>query len=178
MTVLELVARTFSFQLPDGRFIFRPWGARGPCYLLSPRQRAVRAWVQLAFYVLAIAALWFIPGITARTRTSSLFVFAVAFLSLNYVLLWLFSIGLPKTDKPPTPKPEQRRTALAAYARAVGRPLLWLLAAVSWLFALAGGAMALLLQQWATGLLALVFFGACAASFTWQLWLLRRNRDT
>jgi len=175
MIVLELVARTFSFQLQDGRFIFRPWGARGPCYLLSPQQRAVRAWVQLAFYGLAIATLWFFPGITIRA--TGLFAFAVAFALLNYALFWLFSIGLPKTDKPPTPTPERRRTAMAAHSRALGRPLLWLLAAASWLFAFVGGAMALLLQQWATGLLILVFFGACAASFSWQLWLLRRNRD-
>jgi hypothetical protein len=175
MTVLELVARTFSIQLQDGRLIFRPWGARGPCYLLSKRQRAIRAWLQLAFYALALAALLFLPSVTATT--AGLVSFAVTFALLNYVLFWLFSIGLPKTDKPPPQTPEQRRTAMAAHSRALGRPLLWVLAGVSWLFAIVGVAMVMLLEKWATGLLVLVFFGACASLFTWQLWLVRRHGD-
>lgn len=171
MTVLEFVARTFSPQLQDGRFVFRPWGASGPCYLFSPQQRAVRAWIQLAFYGSALAAIWFLPGITATIP--GLVTFAVAFVLLNYVLFWLFSIGLPKTDRPPRPTIEQRRTAMAAHSRALGRPLLWVFVFISWLFALAGGAMALFVQEWLTGLLCLVFFGACAATFTWQLWIVR-----
>jgi hypothetical protein len=175
MTVLELVARTFSVQLPDGRLVFRPWGARGPCFLLSQQQRESRAWLQLVFYGLAIAALWFFPAIIATT--SGLVGFLVAFTLLNYGLFWLFSIGLPKTERPPPLTPEQRRMAMAAHSRALGQPLLWLLAGVSWVFALAGGAMVMLLGEWATGLLVLVFFGACAALFTWQLWLVRRRGD-
>lgn len=172
MTALEIVARTFSVELPDGRFIFRPWGARGPCYLLSQQQRTVRAWIQLAFYLMAVATFSFAPGNT--TSTSHLVTFFVTFLLVNYVLYWLFSIGLPRTPPPPALSPEQRRTALASYSRALGRPLLWVFATGSWLFAAAGGAMALLSGEWATGLLILGFFGACAATFTWQLWLIRR----
>lgn len=173
MTPLELVARTFSFQLEDGRFIFRPWGARGPCYVLSHRQRSVRAWLQLAFYVLALTLLWLVPGITASP--SGLVTFGVAFAILNYILFWFFCIGLPKTDKPPTPTPEQRRTAIAAHSREVGRPLLLVSAVVSWLFALTGGALALLFQEWIIGLLGLALFGVLAAGFTWQLWLIRND---
>lgn len=175
MTVLEIVARTFSVQLPDGRLIFRPWGARGPCYLLTPQQRTVRAWIQLAFYVLALAPILFAQGITSSAP--SLITFVVAFTLLNYVLFWLFSIGLTKTEKPPAPIPEQRRTAIAAHSRSLGRPLLWVLAIASWLFTLAGGIMVLLLREWATGLLAFVFFGACASLFTWQLWLIRKSSN-
>lgn len=175
MTILEFVARTFSIQLPDGRYIFRPWGARGPCYLLSARQRAARAWCQLAFYGVAFGALWFAPESTAAT--SNLVIFIVAFALLNYVLYWLFSIGLPKTEKPPRPTPEQRRAAMAAHSRSVGRPVLWVFLIISCLFVLAGGVMAVFLDEWATGLLSVFFFGTCAAIFMWQLSLIGRRRD-
>lgn len=176
MTLLEFVARTFSPQLPDGRYIFRPWGAGGPCYLLSEQQRAARAWVQLAFYCLAIGALSFFPFLTVAT--ANLVAFVVTFTLFNYVLYWLFSIGLPKTEKPPRPTPEQRRAALAAHSRSVGRPLIWVFLIGSLLLVLAGGAIALLLGEWATGLLCILFFGACAAAFTWQLLLAARGNDT
>jgi hypothetical protein len=107
---------------------------------------------------------------------SGLVIFAVAFVVLNYALYGLFSIGLPTTDKPPELTPVQRRAALSEHSRALGRPLLWLLVIGSWLFAL-GGAMALLLGEWVTGLLALIFFGGCAALFTWQLRLAGKHRD-
>lgn len=176
MTLLEFVARTFSPQLPDGRFIFRPWGPGGPCYLLSAQQRAARAWLQLAFYCLALAALWFVPAVTARIQ--GLVTFAVAFTLMNYVLFWLFSIGLPKTDKPPRPTPEQRCTAMAAHSRAVGRPVLWVLLSISSLFVLAGGAIVLFdAEERVTGLLCLAFFGVCAATFAWQLTLVGRGKS-
>jgi hypothetical protein len=175
MTVIEIVARTFSIQLPDGRLIFRPWGGRGPCYLLSQQQRTVRAWVQLIFYASAVSSIWLFPDIIGST--SGLITFFVTFTLGNFVLFWLFSIGLPETDKPPPLTPEQRQAALSEHSRALGRPLLWLAAGVSWSFALAGGAMALLLQQWVKGALVLMLFGAFAALFTWQLWLIRKRSD-
>ena len=96
MTPVEFAARTFSPQLPDGRFVFRPWGPRGPCYLLSAQQRTARAWIQLAYYGLALAGLWCVPAVTATTR--NLGACAVTFALINYLLFWLFSIGLPTTD--------------------------------------------------------------------------------
>ena len=111
MNILEFAAATFSPQLPDGRFVFRPWGPRGPCYLLSARQRAVRGGMQLALYALAAAALFFVPVVTAAMN--NLIVFAVVFMLSNYALYWLFSIGLPKIDNPPPMTPEQRREYIA-----------------------------------------------------------------
>jgi hypothetical protein len=175
MTVLEFVACTFSPKLPDGRFVFRPWGPIGPCYLLSPQQRRVRAWFQLTFYGVALAAL-VLTDLTTSTR--GLVVFAATFALLNYVLFWLFSIGLPKTDKPLPLTPQQRRTAMVTHSRALGRPLLSLFVIVSCLFALAGGAMALFLEEWLTGLFCLSFFGVCAALFSWQLWIIRARPAT
>jgi hypothetical protein len=175
MTILEFVAGTFSVQLQDGRIIFRPWGALGPCYLLSPPQRKRRAWVQLVFYVLAFSTFWVFPEMAAHPR--SLLTFVVAFTLFGYLLFWLFSIGLPKTDKPPPMTREQRVAAIALHSRALGRPLLWVFAIISWLFAVAGAVIAVLLGEWVTGAFVFVFGGASGAMCTWQLWLIRRRSD-
>lgn len=136
MNILEFAAATFSPQLPDGRFVFRPWGPRGPCYLLSARQRTVRGGMQLALYALTTAALFFVPIVTAAMN--NLIVFAVAFMLSNYVLYWLFSIGLPKIENPPPMTAEQRRTVMTAYSRSLGRPVLWVFLILSGLFVLTG----------------------------------------
>ena len=176
MNILEFAAATFSPQLPDGRFVFRPWGARGPCYLLSARQRTVRGGMQLAFYALAAAALFFVPIVTAAMN--NLIVFAVVFMLSNYVLYWLFSIGLPKIENPPPMTAEQRRTVMTAYSKSLGRPVLWVLLTISCLFVLAGGAIAVLTDEWWVGLLSMGFFGTCAAMFAWQLLLVAKKSKT
>lgn len=139
MTLIEFVARTFSPPLPDGRLIFRPWGAWGawgPCYLLSARQRASRAWIQLAYYVLAISAICLYPAMIVSVQgiLGLLVVFALG----NYVVFWLFALGLPKTEAPPRLTPGERRTVMTEHARALGRPVLWLMLAISLLFVLGG----------------------------------------
>jgi hypothetical protein len=173
MSILEFVARTFSPQLPDGRFVFRPWGARGPCYLLTARQRTNRAWVQLAYQILALTVLW--PLLGAAGAGQDLVLFAVAYAGLNYVLFGLFSIGLPRTEKPAPASAQQRRAALASHSRALGRPVLWIFVIVAWIFVL-GSVLVIAGGDWLTGLLCMLVFGACAATFTWQLWLIRKPR--
>jgi len=176
MNILEFAAATFSPQLPDGRFVFRPWGARGPCYLLSARQRTVRGGMQLAFYALAAAALFFVPIVTAAMN--NLIVFGVVFMLSNYVLYGLFSIGLPKIENPPPMTPEQRRTLMTAYSKSLGRPVLWVFLTISCLFVLAGGAIAVLTDEWWVGLLSMGFFATCAAMFAWQLLLVAKKSKT
>lgn len=176
MNILEFAAATFSPQLPDGRFVFRPWGPRGPCYLLSARQRAVRGGMQLALYALAAAALFFVPVVTAAMN--NLIVFAVVFILSNYALYWLFSIGLPKIDNPPPMTPEQRRTVMTAYSKSLGRPVLWIFLTISCFFVLVGGAMAVLIDERLVGLLIMGFFGTCAAMFAWQLLLVAKKSKT
>lgn len=176
MNILEFAASTFSPQLPDGRFVFRPWGPRGPCYLLSARQRTVRGAMQLALYALATAALFFVPIVTAAMN--NLIVFAVVFMLSNYALYWLFSIGLQKIDNPPPMTAEQRRTVMTAYSKSLGRPVLWVFLTISCLFVLAGGAIAVLTDEWWVGLLVMGFFGTCGAMFAWQLLLVAKKSKT
>lgn len=172
------IRRPHLFASATGRTVCIPTilGGRGACYLMSAQQRASRAWLQLGFYALALAALWFVPAVTASTQ--HLVAFAFAFALFNYLLYWLFSIGLPTTEKPPRPTPEQRRTAMAAHSRSLGRPVLWVFLVISCLFVFAGGVMALLLGEWFTGVLCGLFFGLCAANFAWQLRLVAGGSDT
>jgi hypothetical protein len=171
MSILELVARTFAPPLPDGRFVFRPWGARGPCYLLTARQRAGRAWLQLALYLMMLASFWFVPELALTW--DGILVFFVAFVALNRLLYALFSIGLPKTDKPAPLSAEQRRAALASHSRGIGRPVLWIFLILCWVLIL-GGVLVVATGDTLSGLLCILFFGACAATFTRQLRLIRK----
>ena len=52
MNLTEIASNTLFYRAPDGRIVFRPWGARGPCYLLTETQRITRARIQLAYYAL------------------------------------------------------------------------------------------------------------------------------
>jgi hypothetical protein len=175
MNILEIVAVTFSPKLPDGRFIFRPWGPVGPCYLLTTRQRTVRAWIQLAYYALAFGTASVLPNVPALNRATAAFL--AVFVVINHVLFWLFSIGLPTTDKPTRFTPEQKRAAMASHARAFGRPLLWILAICSGFMALVGGLAALLASGARLGsLLGFVFFGACTVLFVRQIRLAGQAR--
>ena len=132
--------------------------------------------MQLAFYALAAAALFFVPIVTAAMN--NLIVFAVVFMLSNYVLYWLFSIGLPKIENPSPMTAEQRRTVMTAYSKSLGRPVLWVLLTISCLFVLAGGAIAVLTDEWWVGLLSMGFFGTCAAMFAWQLLLVAKKSKT
>lgn len=134
----------------------------------------MRAWIQLAYYALGLLVLALNDD---ALSTSTMVVFAVIFLLVNYTLFWLFSVGLPKKDKPLPLTPEQRRTVVTAHSRAMGRPFLWLLAAIAWSFTLAGAAIALFLGDWVTGPLCFIFFGMCAAIFTYQLRLARGKSE-
>jgi hypothetical protein len=175
MDILEIVAATFSPKLPDGRFIFRPWGPVGPCYLLTARQRTGRAWVQLAYYALGFGAASVLPDVPALNRATA--VFLATFVAINYVLFWLFSIGLPNTDKPARFTPEQKRAAMASHARAFGRPLLWVFALCSGFMALVGGLAVLFASgERLGGLMGFLFFGACTAVFVRQIRLAGQAR--
>ncbi|MCC2954603.1 hypothetical protein LK542_03115 [Massilia sp. IC2-477] len=173
MNILDFMAGTFSVRLPDGRFVYRPLGARGACYVMTLAQRRTRAWAQLAFYGALIALVAHYPPVPI---TKGVVIGGAGILALNYLLLWLYTFGLDKTEPPAPMTREQRHSAVADQGRALGRPLLWIMVIVSWLFALGGLSMVLLLGKWLSGLLCMLFFGACAAVFTWQLRLTRAER--
>jgi len=174
MNLVEMAAASISVRLPDGRYVFRPWGAFGPCYLLTPRQRSIRAWIQLAFYGACFAAIWVHPPYPIDTAVLAGF---AAFIVASHLLHWLYTFGLAKTDPPARLTPEQRRLALAGHTRAIGRPFVWIQLVCCTLFVIGGCWMALFLGEWLAGLASVALFGAGAVLAGWQLWLARRTSE-
>jgi hypothetical protein len=167
MQPTEIAGNTLFYRAPDGRIVFRPWGPRGPCYLLTEAQRRFRSRVQLVYYGVMLVAIYL--GIT---RLGTLKTFAMVLpvvLVGNYLLFWLFSRGLPTTEPPPLPSPEHRRELIRRGNRAFGRPLLWTMLVLSLGMASAGVWAGWKTGQWTTAGTAGAFFGLCAAVFAWQL---------
>lgn len=167
MQPVEIVARTLFYRAPDGRIVFRSWGARGPCYLVTETQRRARARLQLAYYGLMLAAIYY-----GTLRLGSGVTFGVILpvtLVGNYALFWLFSRGLPTTDPPARPSKDDVREQLRQGNRAFGKPVLWIMLVLSLLMAVAGLWAGARVNAWSTAVPAAAFFGLCAAVFGWQL---------
>lgn len=166
MNPVELIANGLFYRTEDGRIIFRTWGSRGPCYLVSERQRLMRACAQLALYCMMIVGAYF--SIEEDGLGTWFYLTIFIGMALSYVLLWAFSLGLPLTEIPTKPSPEHLRKA----NRSIPRWFLWVLILLSAVFFLSGLGMGFLLHDWWMAAPVILFFGASLGLFTWQL----RNR--
>ena len=167
MNLTQAVAGGIFYEAPDGRIVFRPWGKFGPCYLLTPAQRAVRARLQLAYFGAMIIAVTY--GAT-RLGPGGLFLKVLPItMAGNYLLFWLFSLGLPRTEPPPSPSKEYRQELRRRHNRAFGKPFLWVMLVLSVLMAAAGLLAGIATGQWIVAALAVGFFGLSAGVFGWQL---------
>lgn len=167
MNLTQVASGGIFYEAADGRIVFRPWGKRGPCYLLTPAQRLVRARIQLGYYGFMLVV------ITLSTlRLGSVRTFAIALpaiLAGNYLLFGLFARGLPTTDPPGPPPPGYTNELIRRHNRAFGKPLLWVMFTLSLLMAAAGVWAGLRTGAWRISVLSGGFFGLCAAAFAWQL---------
>ncbi len=169
----ELASHTLFARLPDGRIIFRPWGKRGACYLLDERQRLLRARAQRVFWGLGLVAI--VISNQIFTIGMSVGVLLPVALGLQYLLFWSFTRGLPLTEPPPeiesskVQRRELARQRLRERARLMGRGRLWALLLGSLLFVAGSLLIAVSGGSIAASLGGLLFFGACAALFAWQL---------
>ena len=163
MNPVELIANGLFYRTEDGRIFFRPWGSRGPCFLVSERQRLIRARVQLALYCMMIVGVYF----SVEEDGLGAWFYLTIFIGmvLSYVLLWAFSRGLPLTDVPTKPSPEHLRK----FNRSIPRWFLWALVLMSAVFVLGGLGMGFLLHDWWMAALVVLFFGTCLGVFIWQL---------
>lgn len=178
MPLLELVASTFSPRLPDGRYIFRPWGKWGPCYPLTPAQRTMRARIQSVFYLATFIVLMFFTEIIMTTEGA--IGFAIAYMASGYLLYALFTIGLSRTDAPP-PLTAAQREAARVHAQQAGRPVLrrlqimgglgMLISAITLVISVATRER----ELFEYGFPGVLLFGAFTALMTWQLKLLRKR---
>ncbi|MEP6504610.1 MAG: hypothetical protein ABJD97_14825 [Betaproteobacteria bacterium] len=106
MTPVDFVSNSLFYRTEDGRIVFRPWGPRGPVYLLTEGQRRTRARIQTAFYAALVAGVWTFPDWTSPKAFG---IRIGAFLGASYLLYWLYSLGLPRTTAPPRPTREHTR---------------------------------------------------------------------
>ena len=178
MPLIEHVARTFSPRLPDGRYIFRPWGKWGPCYVLTPGQRTTRAWIQSVFYLVIFIVLMFFTEIIMTTEGAIGFV--TAFMAGSYVLYALFTIGLPRTDAPAPLSPTQREAARqhAQQEGELGLRRLQIAGGLGMLISAITLVISVVMRErelFEYGFPGLLLFGAFTALMTWQLKLLRKR---
>ena len=156
---------TILYRTSDGRTVFRPWGARGPCYLVEGPARARLARfirVYYAAFFVAIIVLPFVAGVRGIYVAGALW--AAGF----YVAFWLFSRGLPTTEPPPPPTRVEREEAIRRISGSVGKPALWALTILSSLMALSGVLVILSAPGW-TAWMPSLFFAACALVFAYYL---------
>lgn len=100
---------TVIYDAPDGRAVYRPWGGRGPCFLVSPDNRWRFALYARVWYPLLLVLIWVLPFTFGPT---GLFVGILGWMICSYVLMALLTIGLPTTHPPPTPTVEETNQAL------------------------------------------------------------------
>jgi hypothetical protein len=165
MNLLEVVSNTLFYRTEDGRITFRPLGARGPCYLLTEKQRITRVRIQAAYY----CALFVGIGIVAQiSRGNYFFLLGALFLIFvggNYILYWLFAQGLSKTEPPPQPSPDYRREQVRRNNRAFGKPLLWVSLVSSAIFTLGGILIGFTDEPIYKAIFVTIFFGFCTIIF-------------
>jgi hypothetical protein len=163
MSIGKALEATVLYDAPDGRTVYRPWGARGPCYLVAPQARRrfviyLRAWYGLL--LVAIVVMPFAFG------SNSIYIAITAWLFGSYGLMALLARGLPRTEPPPKPTPQQVQQALAriGFGR---RTLLVLLALCLFMFIMSG---VVLVAGFAwQGILGLVVFGLFSLVYIRQL---------
>jgi ABC-type nitrate/sulfonate/bicarbonate transport system permease component len=163
MKPVEIISNSLFWRTQDGRIIFRPWGTRGACYLLTESQRINRARIQLAYYAGLLVCIFLMGDSIER-----LGIMLGLFMAGNYILYWLFARKLPTTEAPGMPDPEFARQRCQEINSNFGKPALWGFLLLSAAMALAGLLAGLLLGEFLP-VLSAAFFGFCAFVFARRL---------
>ena len=157
---------------PDGSHVFFPWGVMGRGYVIPSQQDYERLRQQLKTYMIVIMAL--IIGTVASQQYIA--AFAVAAALMVFYLIWIrYQLrGLQRSDERLTVN-----DSFTTQARTHSLAGLWTLQIVSLVF-VAAGIFILVVEpaKWLTGLACIIFFGLCAAVFSWMLVLRRRSSPT
>jgi len=167
MNPVEVVSNALFYRVVDGRIVFRPWGPKGPCYLLTESQRFVRSWIQLIYICVLPAIIVF--DVVDITNIRAFGLAALAWALGNYVLFWFYSFGLSRTEPPAKPTREYTDSQLRQSNRSWGKLLPWVLFTLSSILAMLGVAIGVLGGPIDTSIETAVFFGLCAMVFLWIL---------
>jgi hypothetical protein len=169
MQLGAVLEATILYTAPDGRTVFRPWGAKGPCYLVnSKHRRRFALFVRIYYSLMLLLCL----GVPFLFGPRAIYLAAALWTAGFYLAFWVLSRGLPKTEPPPRPTPAQRDASLKRLAGQLGTPALWLLLVMA-LVMVAAGIFVLVHGYILVGTVALVFFGGAAGVFAW--WLRRAH---
>jgi hypothetical protein len=165
MNLGAAVEATILYRAPDGRTVFRPWGARGPCYLVEGSAGARLALFIRVYYAVLFVATIVLPFVAG---VRGIYIACAVWGAGFYFAFWLFSRGLATTEPPPLPTQAERAEAIRRISGSVGKPLLWALTILSSLMAVSGVLVILVVPGWSAWMPSL-FFAACILVFAYYL---------
>jgi hypothetical protein len=165
MDIEKALEAIILYTASDGRKLFRPWGAKGPCYLVDTMANIKFRWFVRFYYSLLIISILIIPFMFGLR---GLFIGLGAWMIGFHLASWALSRGLPKTDPPPIPTPDQRDAALANLTSLWGRPIILIFFVLSILMILAS-LVVIFAGNITIGIVGFVFSGATAVLFLWWL---------
>ncbi len=151
------------FEDEQGRLMFRPFGAGGPCYLTTPGQRTSHIMLLLAYYAVMIAAVYAFMTDSGIGIVSGTLILAT--LMGHYVLSWLFTRSLTRATPEPVGAPGSFQDRRKARNRNFGKTFLMLMVVFSAVLTVVSILMLMRTDHTGVGLLAAAFFGICTIVF-------------
>jgi hypothetical protein len=168
MQVGRFLEATMLYTGLDGRTVFRPWGAKGPCYLVGPADRRRFTRFISIYYGLLFLLILCVPFVFGP---KAIFIGLGCWMVGFYMAFWFLARGLPTTT-PPLATPAERHAAIQTLTKQIGRPAVWIILGLSLLMLTLAIAL-LLAGQVLVGILGVITFGTSA---TLMVWWLRQTR--
>ncbi len=151
------------FEDDDGRVMFRPFGAGGPSYLPTEKQRTAHILLLLVYYVAMITAVY--ASMTDEGIGLASGALLLATLLGHYVLSWLFTRTLPRSAPESTPLPGSFQDRRKSRNRNFGKTFLTLMVVFSAVLTVVSLLMLMRTEHTGVGFLAAAFFGVCTMVF-------------
>jgi hypothetical protein len=163
----DAIASSSFKETKSGRMAFYPWGRFGKGYetQTEAQYQALKRFV-IRYYVAMVPL-----GIAAGVFRLWI---AIALLLPVSILIYVLAVRTLTRDLPRTDEKITMKDSYEAQARRHSPAVLWAMLIVSLLFVAGGVVLISGPGELLAGLLAIVFFGACAAVFAWMLLVRRR----
>ena len=162
---MEIISDLLFYRAEDGRFIIRPWGKYGKCYVANDKQRMLRSKIHFVFYILLMSTIMFCQIFDVNVKF--LYYSIAAFGFLHQVLLWLYTKGLSITTPPQKPSVKYMKDSLRNHNRRFGF-ISWVSLALSILMS-SVGILGFMFTKNYQMLLGGIFFALFSAFFIWQI---------
>ncbi len=163
MNPVKTIASLLYFEDEEGQLLLRPFGAGGPCYLTTERQRMGYVVLLIVFYaVMFSAAYGFMTGQGIGLASGAVI---LAALLGHYVISWLFTRTLPRSVPRTNPLPGSFEERRKSRNRNFGKTFLTLMVAFSAVLTVVAVLMLMRTEHTGVGILAAAFFGVCTIVF-------------